>query len=57
MKIGDLVKYKGLNRIGIIIENVRIPGDRKNKVFRVFWTDETSDTIWDYDLRVINEGG
>ena len=57
MKIGDLVKYKGLNRIGIIIDNVHVPGNRKNKVFRVFWTDETSDTIWDYDLRVINESG
>jgi hypothetical protein len=57
MKVGDLVKYKGLNRIGIIIDNVRVPGNRKNKVFRVFWTDETSDTIWDYDLRVINESG
>jgi len=57
MKVGDLVKYKGLNRIGIIIDNVHVPGNRKNKVFRVFWTDETSDTIWDYDLRVINESG
>ena len=71
MKVGDLVKRKPEwgewvkhnpwmhtakdFEIGVIIEEVNIPGERENKVYKVLWPDGISDSIWDYDLEEINE--
>ena len=60
MKVGDLVKSikpYGDPKVGIIIENANIPGDRKNKVFKVLWSTGTFAGIWDHDLEVISETG
>ena len=64
MKVGDLVKDNHPNvrwqeKIGVIVENV---GHNKglgctNKVFKVLWQNGTiGNNVWDYDLKVVNEG-
>ena len=57
MKVGDLVKsIKPWHpEIGVIVENTRIPGQRKNKVWTVLWSTGVICGMWDYDLKVINE--
>ena len=64
MKVGDLVKDNHPNmrwytKIGVIVENV---GHNKglgctNKAFKVLWRNGTIGyRVWDYDLKVVNEG-
>ena len=71
MKVGDLVKRKPEwgewvkhnpwmhtdkdFEIGVVVEEVHIPGKRKNKAFKVLWPDGISDSIWDRDLEAVNE--
>ena len=58
MKVGSLVKSikpYGDSKVGVIIEDAHIPGQRKNKVFKVLWSTGTVAGIWDHDLEVINE--
>ena len=70
MKVGDLVKRKPewgdwvkhnpwmISKkdleIGVIIEKVHIPGQRKNKVFKILWPSGISESTWEYDLEKIN---
>ena len=64
MKVGDMVKDNHPNRrlnerFGVLIENV---GHNKglgctNKMFKVLWRNGTiGNNVWDYDLKVVNEG-
>ena len=58
MKVGNLVKSikpYGESKVGIIIEEAHIPGQRKSKVFKVLWSTGTFGGIWDHDLEVISE--
>ncbi len=58
MKVGSLVKSIkpwGHPKVGVIIEDAQIPGNRKNKVWKVLWSTGTIAGVWDYDLEVVNE--
>ena len=64
MKVGDLVKdnhpnRRGCERIGILVENVvhHIGLACNNRMFKVLWQNGTiGNNVWDYDLKVVNEG-
>ena len=63
MKVGDLVKdshpsWLGRGeRIGVLVERTRLGTSRLNKSFKVLWRDGTiGNNVWDYDLRLLDEG-
>ncbi len=59
MKVGDLVKdnhpsWSRAERIGVIVGQVN--SALHNKSFKVLWYDGTiGNSVWDYDLKVVNE--
>ena len=56
MQVGDLVKtVHGFYRRGILLEQIQDRLAMNNKVFKILWQDGTiGNSIWDYDLEVIN---
>jgi hypothetical protein len=62
VKVGDLVidnhpRAINWSRHGLLVARTRIGTSCLNKSFRVLWRDGTvGDNVWDYNLRVINEG-
>ena len=59
MKVGDLVKhtYPTSDLVGVIVEQVLDRLAQTNKVFNVLWQNGSlGKNVWDYDLKVINEG-
>ena len=71
MKVGDLVKRKPEwgawvkqnpwmytakdLEIGVIVERVRVPGERNHQAFQVLWPDGLCTKIWDSELEAVNE--